>query len=87
MTLTQLLQTAPTTTGIYSNYLRRIESILEQHPELEAGMKEVIANRPQTQLNKKTRSKLNALGLVKIQGADVIPSCELYLRYFQNFSN
>ncbi|MBW4617704.1 MAG: AAA-like domain-containing protein [Desmonostoc vinosum HA7617-LM4] len=85
MTLTQLLQTAPTTTGIYSNYLRRIESILSQYPELEAGMKEVITTPHTTQLNKKTSSKLNALGLIKIQGGEVLPSCSLYQQYFQNF--
>ena len=81
ITLTQLLQTAPTTTGIYNNYLQRIESILAQHPELEAGMKQAIATTQQTQLDKKTRSKLNALGLVKIQDG-IVPSCELYRQYF-----
>lgn len=82
MTLTQLLKTASTTTGVYSNYLRRIESILSQHPELEAGMKEVMITTPHTQLNKKTRSKLNALGLVKIQDEEVLPSCKLFQQYF-----
>ncbi len=82
MTLVQLLQTAPTATGVYSNYLRRIESILSEYPELEVGIKEAIATTPHTQLNKKTRSKLNALGLVKIQGEEVLPSCELYRQYF-----
>jgi hypothetical protein len=81
-TLTQLLQTSPSTTGIYSNYLRRLESILEQHPELEAAMKEVITTKQPTQLNKKTRSKLNALGLVKILDEEAVPSCELYRQYF-----
>ncbi|RUT01491.1 hypothetical protein DSM106972_065880 [Dulcicalothrix desertica PCC 7102] len=82
ITLTQLLQEAPTTTGIYSTYLRRIESILEQHPELEEGMQQVITNTQQTQLNKKTCSKLNALGLIKVQDKEVLPSCELYRQYF-----
>lgn len=82
MTLTQLLQTAPTTTGVYGNYLRRIESILLQYPELEVGMKQVITNTAYTQFDKKTRSKLNALGLVKIQDEEVLPSCELYRQYF-----
>jgi predicted transcriptional regulator len=82
MTLTQLLETAPTTRGIYSSYLGRIESILSQHPELEAGMKEVVETTPHTQLEKKTRSKLNALGLVKIQGEEVLPSCKLFRQYF-----
>ena len=84
MTLAQLLQTAPTTTGIYSNYLRRLESILEQHPELEAGLKQVITTTQETQLSKKTCSKLNALGLINIQDSQVLPSCELYRQYFSN---
>ncbi|RUT01454.1 hypothetical protein DSM106972_065510 [Dulcicalothrix desertica PCC 7102] len=81
-TLAQLLQTAPTTTGIYSTYLRRLESILEQHPELEAGLKQIITNTQETQLSKKTCSKLNALGLINIQDNEVLPSCELYRQYF-----
>ncbi|MBD0262787.1 MAG: AAA-like domain-containing protein [Tolypothrix sp. Co-bin9] len=81
-TLTQILQTAPTTEGIYGHYLQRIESILEQHPELKAGMKDVITNIQQAQLNKKIRSKLKALGLIKIQGEEVLPTCELYRQYF-----
>lgn len=82
MTLAQLLQTAPTTTGIYSTYLRRLESILEQHPELEAGLKQIITTTQDTQLSKKTGSKLNALGLISIQDNEVLPSCELYRQYF-----
>ena len=80
-TLTKLLS-APTIEEVYRNYLQRIELILSDYPELEAGIKEVFTTTPHTQLNKKTRSKLNALGLVKIQGEEVSPSCELYRQYF-----
>ena len=82
ITLAELLQTAPTTTGIYSSYLRRIESILEQHPELEAGMQELITNTRRTQLNNKICSKLKALGLIKVEEGETVPSCELYRQYF-----
>lgn len=82
ITLTQLLQTAPTTTGIYKSYLGRIESILSDYPELEAGMKEVITTAPHPQLDQKTRSKLTALGLLKIEGEEVSPSCNLFQQYF-----
>lgn len=81
-TLTQLLQSASTREEVYKSYLQRIESILSDYPELEAGVKEVFTTTPHTQLDKKTRSKLNALGLVKIQGEEVSPSCELYRQYF-----
>ncbi|MDF5733704.1 MAG: AAA-like domain-containing protein [Rhizonema sp. PD38] len=63
ITLAELLQTSPTSDGIYKSHLQRIESILAQYPELEAGMKEAIATTSQVELDKKTRSKLNALGL------------------------
>ncbi|MCJ8283708.1 MAG: AAA-like domain-containing protein, partial [Rivularia sp. ALOHA_DT_140] len=84
ITLKELLETAPTTTGIYRTYLRRIESILEEHPELEAGMEELIRNTKQAQLSNKTRSKLEALGLIKVENGETLPSCELYRRYFFN---
>ncbi|MGB6297098.1 MAG: AAA-like domain-containing protein [Rivularia sp. (in: cyanobacteria)] len=82
ITLTELLQTAPTTTGIYSTYLRRMESILEEHPELKAGMQELITNTQQAQLSNKTCSKLNALGLIKVEDGETLASCELYRQYF-----
>ena len=82
ITLNQLLQTAPTTTGIYNTYLRRLESILEEHPELEGGMQELTTNNQQMQLSKKTCSKLNALGLIKVKNGETLPRCELYSQYF-----
>lgn len=82
ITLNELLQTAPTTTGIYSTYLRRIESILDEHPELKAGMEELITNTKQAQLSNKTCSKLNALGLIKVIDGETMPTCKLYQQYF-----
>ncbi|NJN10453.1 MAG: hypothetical protein HC836_32535 [Richelia sp. RM2_1_2] len=82
ITLNELLKTAPTTTGIYSTYLRRMESILEEHPELKAGMQELITNIHQTQLSNKTCSKLNALGLIKVIEGETLVSSKLYRQYF-----
>ncbi|OUL21914.1 hypothetical protein BV378_25780 [Nostoc sp. RF31YmG] len=84
-TLAQLLQTAPTAAGIYSNHLHHLESILIQQPELGAAIKEVVTATTPVRLNTVVRSKLRALGLVKLQGDEVTPSCELYRKYFQNF--
>ncbi|WP_414622748.1 AAA-like domain-containing protein [Calothrix sp. CCY 0018] len=82
LSLKELLETAPTTTGIYSTYLRRIESILEEHPELKAGMEELISNAQQAQLSNKTCSKLNALGLIKVENGRTLATCGLYRQYF-----
>lgn len=82
LNLEELLKTAPTITGIYSTYLRRIESILDKHPELKAGMEELIKNGEQAQLSNKTCSKLNALGLIKVENEKILATCELYRQYF-----
>lgn len=85
ITLAQLLQTAPTAAGIYSNHLHHLESILIQQSELGAAMKEVVTATTPVRLNTVVRSKLRALGLIKLQGDAVTPSCELYREYFRNF--
>ncbi|MGD1913927.1 MAG: AAA-like domain-containing protein [Rivularia sp. (in: cyanobacteria)] len=82
LNLNKLLETAPTTTGIYGTYLRRIESILDEHPELKAGLEELVTNTEQAQLTNKTCSKLNALGLIKVEDGETLPSCKLYQQYF-----
>jgi hypothetical protein len=82
LNLDELLETAPTTTGKYKTYLARIESILDDHPELKAGLQELITNTEQAQLTNKTCSKLNALGLIKVVDGETLPSCELYRQYF-----
>ncbi|MGB6297061.1 MAG: AAA-like domain-containing protein [Rivularia sp. (in: cyanobacteria)] len=82
LSLEELLETAPTPTGIYSTYLRRIESILEENSELTAGMEELITNAQQAQLSNKTCSKLNALGLIKVENGRTLLTCELYRQYF-----
>ncbi|BAY24400.1 hypothetical protein NIES2100_41950 [Calothrix sp. NIES-2100] len=83
-TISQLLQTASTTSGIFSNYLRRIESILKQQPQLEAAMKELLFSANSPVFNNEVRYKLRALGLVKLQGDEITLSSELYRQYFQN---
>ena len=84
LNLKELLETAPTTTGIYRTYLQRIESILEEHSQLKAGLQDLITNAQQAQLSKKICSKLNALGLIKVKDGETLPSCELYRQYFFN---
>ncbi|MBD2435423.1 AAA-like domain-containing protein [Nostoc sp. FACHB-110] len=85
VSLDNFLQTAATDSGIYSKHLHRLMSALEKQPELLASMREVAKlNRP-IQLSSEIKFKLQAMGLVKITNDGVIPSCELYRQYFQNF--
>jgi len=82
MSLTQLLQTAPTEEGIYSNYLRCHLSNLQKYVNLIAAFKKVIANPQPVQIETGLAFKLRSMGLIRFQGNDVIPSCELYRQYF-----
>ncbi|MBD2458720.1 AAA-like domain-containing protein [Nostoc sp. FACHB-87] len=85
VSLDNFLQTAATDSGIYSKHLHRIMSALEKQPELLAAMREVAKLDRPLQLSSEIKFKLQAMGLVKITNDGVIPSCELYRQYFQNF--
>lgn len=85
LTLTQLIQTAPTDAGIYRNHLHRHLQYLQEHPELAAAYKQVIHTSDPIELEQLLAFKLHSIGLVELRGNQVISSCELYHQYFQNF--
>jgi hypothetical protein len=82
ITLNLLLQTAPTEAGPYSDHLRRHLWNLEQHPELAAAIKKVVANTSPVRLDSIQCFKLLSMGLLQQQGNDVTPRCNLYRQYF-----
>lgn len=82
ITLDQLLQTAATEAGIYSNHLRRYWYVLQQHPELAEALKKVVSATSPVRLESKKAYKLQSMGLVQLQGDDVTPRCNLYRQYF-----
>jgi AAA-like domain len=81
ITLEQLLQEAPMATGIYGEHLRQHLTYLQDHPELAIALQQVLSGN--SHLEAITLYKLESLGLVKLQGETVYPSCELYRLYFQ----
>ncbi|MBD2200740.1 AAA-like domain-containing protein [Calothrix anomala FACHB-343] len=81
-TLEQLLDIAPTEAGLYSDYLRRHLWNLEQHPELAAGVKQIVATTAPVHLEPIQAFRLKSMGLVKLLGNDCVPSCDLYRQYF-----
>ncbi|NES69479.1 MAG: molecular chaperone Tir, partial [Okeania sp. SIO2D1] len=84
LSLTKLLQVAPTEGGLYNDHLRRHLWNLQQHPELASAMQEVVeASGESLRLGSKIAFKLHSMGLVHFQGNNVKPRCELYRRYFQ----
>ncbi|MEH2419490.1 MAG: AAA-like domain-containing protein [Nostoc sp.] len=84
ITLNLLLQTAPTEAGPYSDHLRRHLWNLEQHPELAAAIKKVVANTSPVRLDSIQCFKLLSMGLLQQQGNDVTPRCDLYRQYFRD---
>ncbi|PMB44430.1 hypothetical protein CEN39_28295 [Fischerella thermalis CCMEE 5201] len=83
LTLKQLIQTAATDAGIYSNHLHRHLRSLQEHPQLAAAYEEVIHSSNPVELEQILAFKLHSMGLVKLQGNQVISSCELYRQYFE----
>lgn len=84
VTLEQMLLTSPTEAGIYSDHLRRHLRVLQQHSELAAAFKAVVIANSPVKIESEQAFKLNSMGLVNLQGNEVMPRCDLYRQYFRN---
>lgn len=82
VSLTQLLQEAPTVKGIYGEHLRRLWLALQQDDTLIDAFYQVLLTREPIHLNPKTAYRLEDLGLVQNSGAKTSLQCELYRQYF-----
>lgn len=82
--LTDVLKTAPTEAGIYSDHLRRHLWNLEQNPKLADAMKKVVSSKVPVRLPAEETFKLDSMGLTLRQGNDAIPRCNLYQLYFSD---
>ncbi len=84
VTLEQVLQTAHTEAGIYSNHLRQQLSHLEQSPELVEVFQDVVRAAEPIQVKPAHAFKLQSMGLVHLEGNQVKPRCLLYRQYFSD---
>ena len=85
LTLSQLLDEAPTDGGIYGEHLRRHLWNLQQNPDLAMAFKQVISSDSPTILEPMRAFKLNGMGLVKLKGNDVVLRHEpMYRPYFRS---
>lgn len=84
LTLTQLMTEAPTESGLYSDHLRRHLLNLEADPALVEAFRKVISVYRPVRIGSTEAFKLHSMGLVKYQGNEVVPLCELYRQYFQS---
>lgn len=82
LSLTQLIEEAPTQSGIYSDHLRELLAALYPHPELQAAFSQVIHASEPVELEPILAYRLESLGLIKLTKNQAIPTCELYRQYF-----
>ena len=81
--LEQLLKSAPTQSGIYSDYLRNQSIAIQQQPELASAFQQVLDVKNSIHLEPLMAYQLDSMGLVKLEGNNCSLSCELYRLYFQ----
>ncbi|MEO0434186.1 MAG: AAA-like domain-containing protein [Cyanobacteria bacterium J06656_5] len=84
ISLTQLLEEAPTEGGLYSDHLRRHLLNLEADQDLLSAFKQVIPAYRPVQIGSTEAFKLHSMGLVRYDGNSVVPLCGLYRQYFQS---
>ncbi|NEQ53697.1 MAG: adenylate cyclase [Leptolyngbya sp. SIO3F4] len=84
ISLTQLMEEAPTEGGLYSDHLRRHLLNLEADQDLLNAFKQVIPTYRPVQIGSTEAFKLHSMGLVKYDGNAVVPLCGLYRQYFQS---
>ncbi|HAJ61397.1 MAG TPA: hypothetical protein DCP31_20845 [Cyanobacteria bacterium UBA8543] len=81
--LKELLQGAPTPTGIYSHHLRGYLAMLKDQPQLASALQQVVMADESVRLEAIAAYKLESMGLVQLDGNHARPSCQLYRLYFR----
>jgi AraC-like DNA-binding protein len=82
ITMSQLLETAPTAMGIYAHHLQRHWATLKRQPELDQALDTVFQASEPVSLDPIVAYKLSSMGVIKQLGDKAIAGCELYRRYF-----
>ncbi|PZD72309.1 hypothetical protein C1752_03896 [Acaryochloris thomasi RCC1774] len=83
MSLQHILEASDQETGIYFSHLLRLREELLQSQDLAAAYGEIANSPTGIELNSLQIYHLQSLGLVKLTGNLVLPSCSLYQQYFQ----
>ncbi|HEY9609875.1 AAA-like domain-containing protein [Allocoleopsis sp.] len=84
ITLEQLLESTTAEEGIYRDYLRRLLWHLQEYPELVTALTRVVMSPTPVKLDPIQAFKLQSMGLVQVQNRQVVPSCNLYRKYFSD---
>lgn len=84
MTLEQFLHDAPTEIGPYHNYLGELLSTLQQNSNLAAAFNKIVNSTAPIKVESASVFQLYSMGLVEVEAEGVVPSCQLYRRYFRD---
>jgi hypothetical protein len=85
LSLAQLIDEAPTQSGIYSDHLRELLAALSPHADLRAAFGEVLRSSEPVTLEPISAYRLESLGLISLNKNQAMLSCELYRQYFLDF--
>lgn len=78
----ELVATAHTQSGIYSNHLRHLLAAICPYPDLKAALLAVIDAQQPIELLPMAAYRLESIGLIKLEGNIATISCGLYGRFF-----
>lgn len=84
LSLEELLKLAATESGIFRDHLGRHLHNLRQYPELASVFLLCVNSQEPVDIDSQLGFKLHRMGLVKLDGNCVTPSCNLYHRYFSS---
>ncbi|MEA5574923.1 AAA-like domain-containing protein [Anabaena sp. UHCC 0451] len=79
----ELLATAISYNGIYSNHLRCLLTRLHSNSELSKAYDQIINSQQSTHISTNLIYKLDSLGLIKLECENIKPACEMYRLFFQ----
>jgi transcriptional regulator with XRE-family HTH domain len=82
LSLSELLKTAPTATGIYRHHLQRHWVNIEAQPELLHALNGVMNATEPVSLELIIAYKLSSMGLIKQSQNKAVSNCELYRQFF-----
>ncbi|MFW6316346.1 MAG: AAA-like domain-containing protein [Cyanobacteriota bacterium] len=85
--IADILENAPTDSGIYRHHLHRLFSTLKKSPNLCLAMEKLVTNNELIEVSPITAYKLQSLGLVNLVGNSIKIRYQLYYDYFRSRLN
>jgi len=83
LSLEQLLQSAPTSDGIYHRYLQPFWQIVQRDDRLSQALAQMLSTDEPIVIEPAAAHRLTGMGLIKVHGHKACFPCELYRQYFR----